>query len=131
MKGFGIFYWKDQKTYIGHYDDDEKSDFGIYIKSNKRKYEGYWNKGNQNSLGRNINLENGNSQIGIWKDNLLIEQYNNETEEYIKASNQIDEKVFEVEEKKNEIIKKIKDIFNEYLPNTDITEYLSTGWMND
>lgn len=67
MRGFGEFHWKDGKFYIGYFDNNKKTGFGIYVWNNPIKvFIGYWTNGKQDGLGKYISKRT--VKYGYWKN---------------------------------------------------------------
>ena len=88
MDGFGEFFWKDDKRYIGNYKNDKRNGFGIFIfKSNNIKnsisvceienindnninsisaYIGFWKNGNMDGFGMKVSTAG--IKYGIWEN---------------------------------------------------------------
>ena len=67
MNGFGVYTWKDGRTYEGYYIDDKKHGFGVYTWSDQKRYAGWWWGGKQHGLGTFISKE-GKKKLGVWED---------------------------------------------------------------
>ena len=86
MNGFGLFTWKDGRCYrgykflkVGEYKDDKKHNFGIYIGVEGKRYEGYWESGNQKNLGKYFKKD-GTIKIGYFDDNQNLRHITDEDE---------------------------------------------------
>lgn len=67
MNGYGEFHWKEGKFYIGYFENNKKTGFGIYVWSNPVKiFIGYWKNGKQHGLGKYIS--NRSIKYGIWNE---------------------------------------------------------------
>jgi hypothetical protein len=65
MNGYGEFYWKDGKRYVGYYENDKKEGFGIYYWEHPhRAYIGFWKQGKQEGIGKYINTQK--TRYGLW-----------------------------------------------------------------
>ena len=45
MHGYGFYVYADKTEYVGQFESDKKSGFGIYTWTDGRKYEGWWSEG--------------------------------------------------------------------------------------
>lgn len=67
MNGYGEFYWKDGKIYVGHYINDKKHGFGIYYwPATEKIYIGMWKDAKQDGVGKQFNLKKNKAKYGIW-----------------------------------------------------------------
>ena len=67
MNGYGEFHWKDGKFYIGYFENNKKTGFGIYVWSNPVKlFIGYWKNGKQHGVGKYIS--NKSVKYGLWNE---------------------------------------------------------------
>jgi hypothetical protein len=66
MHGYGEFFWKDGKRYVGYYENDKKDGFGIYYWASpqSRVYIGFWKNGKQDGVGKYINQKS--VRYGLW-----------------------------------------------------------------
>ena len=55
MDGYGVYKWKDGRSYEGEYKQDKKEGMGTYKWSDGRIYIGKWVNGKQNGEGDYIN----------------------------------------------------------------------------
>ena len=78
--GIGTFTWWDGENYVGEFKYNDRSGIGRYTFTNGNKYVGEFKDGNFNGLGIYITTSNGKKQIGIWKDDKLIDQFNQKEE---------------------------------------------------
>jgi hypothetical protein len=79
MHGYGEFYWKDGKIYVGYYVNDKKEGFGIYYWSNPgRAYLGFWVNGRQEGVGKYITPKG--SKFGHWDKGERVKWYKSESE---------------------------------------------------
>ena len=65
MNGFGVFNYRDGKSFKGYFEKDKKNGFGIYSGKNNLRFEGNYKKGRQYGIGRVIN-EKGELQLGLY-----------------------------------------------------------------
>ena len=74
--GFGEFVWADKK-YIGYYANDKKEGFGIYYweKMNKA-FMGFWKQGKQEGFGKYMTKTK--MKFGIWAEDNRIKWLENE-----------------------------------------------------
>lgn len=84
MDGFGEFFWKDEKRYIGNYKNDKRNGFGIFIIepnenqstavpskrrnniNNYSAYIGFWKNGNKDGFGMTANFNE--IKFGLWEN---------------------------------------------------------------
>ena len=80
MHGYGEFYWKNEKKYLGYYEKDKKHGFGIlyWAYTNVRVYVGFWKNGRQDGVGKYINKSI--ARYGLWHKGERIKWLNNEKE---------------------------------------------------
>ena len=79
MHGYGEFKWKEEKHYIGYYNNDKKEGFGIhYWKNAKRLYIGFWKDGRQDGVGRYVNPQT--ERWGQWKKGVRVKWYSSKKE---------------------------------------------------
>jgi hypothetical protein len=123
MNGFGLFLWKDGRSYKGEYKDDKKHNFGIYYGNEGKKYEGFWEDGSQKNLGK-YTKKDGSFKIGLWKEHILIKPLTGENEIASKLA-EIDHYVEETLSKVENVIEAYKNIFYEFLPDLDLETLLS------
>jgi hypothetical protein len=101
MNGYGEFYWKDGKIYVGYYLNDKKEGFGIYYWPNlNRTYIGFWKDGKQDGIGKLINK--GKVKYGQWINGEKIRQFDNANEAISLMSSDclVFKKFFKVDEDK-------------------------------
>jgi hypothetical protein len=113
MNGFGLFTWEESKTYKGEFKNDKKYNFGILICNDGKKYEGFWDRGSQNGLGKFTKIMEGNNEsvkIGIYQNNKLITEIQNTEDDYNAKLAQLDSQTEEVMLKVNFIVFSIKNI---------------------
>jgi hypothetical protein len=123
MNGYGIFLWKDGRSYKGEYKEDKKQNFGVYYGNEGKKYEGNWEEGSQKNLGR-YTKKDGSFKIGIWNEHQLISAITDEVEIANKLA-YIDSKVEDTLSKVTAVIHSVKNIFNEFLPGIEFESLLS------
>lgn len=122
MNGFGVFLWKDGRSYKGEYRDDKKHNFGMYCGNEGKRYEGNWEQGSQKKLGR-YTKKDGSFKLGYWEENQLVNSITNESEIAQKLA-EIDKNIEETQIKVAEVVKSLKIIFNNYLPNLEFETLL-------
>lgn len=122
MNGFGIFFWKDGRTYRGEYKDDKKHNFGMYYGNESKRYEGFWEKGSQKNLGK-YTKRDGSFKLGLWDENQLVSAITDEKEIAVKLS-QIDEMIEETNSKVDIVMSNLKLLFNSFLPNIEFETLL-------
>jgi hypothetical protein len=123
MNGFGLFLWKDGRSYKGEYKDDKKHNFGIYYGNEGKKYEGFWDDGAQRNLGK-YTKKDGSFKIGMWKEHLLVKPINAENEIAVKLA-EIDNCVEETLNRVDTVLAIFKNLFNEFLPDIDLESLLT------
>ena len=74
---------------MGFYKNDKKDGFGIYYWPNNRFFIGFWKAGKQNGVGKYIKGDA--VKFGIWKDGKREKWFDNE-DEFCNYSNPRDEK---------------------------------------
>lgn len=122
MNGFGIFLWKDGRTYKGEYKDDKKHNFGMYYGNEGKRYEGFWEGGSQKKLGK-YTKKDGSFKLGNWDENQLTSAITNENEIAEKLL-QIDELIDDTLGKVSIVMNNLKSLFNDYLPNVEFESLL-------
>lgn len=76
MNGYGEFYWKDGKKYIGYYKNDKKEGFGVHFWTNPdRMYIGFWKDGKQDGVGKFI--KHNKAKYGQWINGERIRYFDN------------------------------------------------------
>jgi hypothetical protein len=123
MNGYGLFLWKDSRSYKGEYKDDKKHNFGIYYGNEGKKYEGFWEEGSQKNLGK-YTKKDGSFKIGLWKEHILVKPLIGDNEIAIKLA-EIDHYVEETLLRVNNVLETLKNIFNEFLPEIDLDSLLT------
>ena len=74
INGFGKFYFPGIKCYIGFFEKDIKSGFGLIFWFNEKKvFVGYWKDNKQNGIGKFIS--NGNIRYGFWENGKKVRKY--------------------------------------------------------
>lgn len=85
MHGYGEFFWKDGKKYIGsiflilkgYYVKDKKEGFGIYFWANPtRSYIGFWKDGKQDGVGKYVTQNK--TKFGFWENGVRQKWYKTE-----------------------------------------------------
>ena len=117
MNGFGMFLWKDGRSYKGEYKDDKKHNFGMYYGNEGKRYEGFWECGAQKNLGK-YTKKDSSFKLGFWNENQLATHI---TEENIIANklSEIDEFIEETLHRVNYVMASLKSLFNNFLPNIE------------
>ena len=110
--GYGEFIFGD-KLYVGYFLMDQKDGFGIsYWKNNDKLYIGFWKNNKRNGFGK---IVFGNKiKYGVWDNEKKIEGFNNDEEafNYLENNNLIDyRKYFEFD--KEEIINYLDKYYEE------------------
>ena len=122
MNGFGIFLWKDGRSYKGEYKDDKKHNFGIYYGNESKKYEGFWEDGSQKNLGKHTKKD-GSFKLGYWNES-QIQNHITDDKDVAKKLKEIDLLIEETINKVNVVMSNISDLFAEYLPNVSLESLL-------
>ena len=76
MNGNGILTYIDDSKYEGNFVNGKKEGYGIYYWNKNKFYKGNWVKGKQNGIG--YLFDNGKEINGIWKEGILISNFNSE-----------------------------------------------------
>ena len=79
--GYGLFLWPSGSRYEGNFSEDFRDGFGIMHWADGTTYEGEWVKGVQSGKGK-LKLPDGTIKIGIFKDNLIVEEHHSEMPAY-------------------------------------------------
>ena len=79
--GYGLFLWPSGSRYEGNFTEDFRDGFGIMHWADGTTYEGEWVKGVQSGKGK-LKLPDGTIKIGIFKDNLIVEEHHSEMPAY-------------------------------------------------
>lgn len=90
MNGYGEFFWKDGKIYVGHYSRDKKHGFGIfYWPANEKIYIGFWKDGKQDGIGKMFNLKKKKEKYGQWLAGTRLKKFEDAftTVSYLNAEN--------------------------------------------
>lgn len=122
MNGFGIFLWKDGRSYKGEYRDDKKHNFGMYYGNEGKRYEGFWECGSQKKLGK-YTKKDGSFKLGYWDENQLNSAITNENEIASKLT-EIDKRIEETLIRVTEVVSQLKALFSNYLPNLEFESLL-------
>lgn len=75
MHGIGVFSWPDGRKYIGFYEQEKLSGFGMFMwaKPKCKIYLGFWNKSKQNSFAKIITRRQ--ERYSYWKDGNKLSDY--------------------------------------------------------
>ena len=77
MNGIGEFTFPEIKTFLGYFERDKRSGFGILIWYKEKKvFLGFWKENKQNGFGKFIS--NGKIRYGLWENGILKEKIKNE-----------------------------------------------------
>ena len=79
MNGYGEFFWRDGKRYLGYYLNDSKEGFGIYYWDNsKRFFIGFWKNGKQEGIGKIVSEKK--VKYGYWSKGEKLKSFNIESD---------------------------------------------------
>jgi len=123
MNGYGLFTWKDGRSYRGEYKDDKKSNFGIYLGAEGKKYEGYWDNGNQKNLGKYYKKD-GSIKIGYFDENQNLKQITDE-EEMAKRLSEIDKMKEITNLFVDKVVNEIRGLFQQNVPDIDFDSLIN------
>lgn len=123
MNGYGLFTWKDGRSYRGEYKDDKKHNFGIYVGVEGKRYEGYWENGNQKNLGKYYKKD-GTIKIGYFDDAQNLKPIEDEEEISLK-NNEIDKMKQITNMFVDKTLNEMKSLFLRNLPDLDFGALLS------
>ena len=68
MEGFGEFFWKNEKKYIGNYKNDKRNGFGVFISKSNDFPNTTLNDLNNHANNDGFDLGNISAYIGFWKN---------------------------------------------------------------
>jgi hypothetical protein len=122
MNGFGIFLWKDGRSYKGEYKDDKKHNFGMYYGNEGKRYEGFWEAGSQKLLGKYTKRDS-SFKLGYWNENQLVSAITDENEIAQKLL-EIDKLIEDTSSKVAESIQSLRILYGNFLPNIEFESFL-------